>query len=462
MKTNITVPCCQQSSKIRSLSITTMRQLCSIVVCVVLFLSGCQSSTSATLPTTSTQSATTPITNAKDVSNTSIPTPTETSISTEILTDESADDVRDKLSINDTLTNDPLPTLTLVMVGDILLHTPVEQSALQDDGSYNFDALFAHTNDAILAADLALVNQEVIIGGETLGISGYPCFNAPFALCDSLKDAGFDVICHATNHALDKGKTGLLSCYQNWTEHYPELAILGIHDNAEAADELFLYTVNTNSSDPDFNSFTIAILNYTYGTNGIPLPKDMPYAVDLLDEKAVIADLQAAKDVADFIIVCPHWGTEYQTQPDAYQKKWAQIFLENGVDLVIGTHPHVIEPIEWMQDETTGHEMLIYYSLGNYVNWTSSSGKTIANRMVGGMATVTITLDEDGNTIISDYGIEALVCHLEAGTNGVTTYFLSDYTQELASQNVICSQDSNFSKEYCVDLCNDVWGSLWH
>lgn len=210
------------------------------------------------------------------------------------------------------------------------------------------------------------------------------------------------------------------------------------------------------------DELTIAILNYTYGTNGIPLPKDMPYAVDLLDEQTVISEIQLAEDLADFTIVCPHWGTEYRTKPDAYQQKWTQIFLENGVDLVIGTHPHVIEPIEWVKDEETGHEMLVYYSLGNFVNWTASSGRDIANRMVGGMAKVTITLNEEGDAIISDYGVNALVCHLEPGKNGVTTYFLSEYTDELAEKNAIHAQDSAFSKEYCINLCNQVWGDLWN
>ncbi len=361
---------------------------------------------------------------------------------------------------------EPQPTqLSLVMVGDILLHTPVEESALQEDGTYNFDPLFTHTKDVLQDADLALVNQEVVIGGEELGISGYPCFNAPFAMSGALADAGFDIICHATNHTLDKGKKGLLACYHNWEKNYPEISVLGIHDNEEeAAAGPFLYTVEASSgssADPRSQSFTIAILNYTYGTNGIPLPEDMPYAVDLLEEDAVTADLQLAEELADFTIVCPHWGTEYRLEPDSYQEKWTRIFLENGVDLVLGTHPHVIEPVEWVENEETGDKMLVYYSLGNYVNWTSSSGEGIANRMVGGMAKVTITLDEEGEPVISDYGVDALVCHLEPGVNGVTTYFLSEYTTELARQNAIISQDPNFSLDYCVSLCDQVWGELW-
>ena len=187
----------------------------------------------------------------------------------------------------------------------------------------------------------------------------------------------------------------------------------------------------------------------------------MPYAVNLLEENRVETDLQKAEELADFTIVCPHWGTEYVLEQTDYQEHWAQIFLKNGVDLVLGTHPHVIEPIEWIEDEETGNKMLVYYSLGNFVNWTSSSGAGIANRMVGGMAEVTIGQDEAGTVKINDFGVRALVCHLQEGVGGVTTYYLSEYTDELGEQNQIVTQDSTFSRQYCVDLCNQVWGSMW-
>lgn len=342
------------------------------------------------------------------------------------------------------------PTITLTMVGDILLHTPVEKSALQEDGSYSYDAIFANTKDAISTADLALVNQEVILGGRDLGISGYPAFNAPYEVGNDLVEAGFDIICHATNHALDKGKQGLTNCLDFWETNYPGIQILGIHNAPD--DDLYIY---------EKDGMRIAFLNYTYSTNGVPLPGDMPYAVDMLSKDKVISDIQKAEELADFTIVCPHWGTEYRLTPDASQDKWNKIFLENGVDLVLGTHPHVIEPVELLTDASTGHSMLVYYSLGNFVNWTSSSGEGIANRMVGGMANVALTRDEDGTVSIASYGIRALVCHLSPGTNGVTVEFLSDYSSEKAASNAIVSQDPAFSYDYCVNLCNKVWGDLW-
>lgn len=344
------------------------------------------------------------------------------------------------------------PEVSIIMVGDMLMHTPVEESALQEDGSYNYDAIFANTVEEIKEADLAIVNQEVIIAGESFDVSGYPAFNAPFELGHDLVEAGFDVICHGTNHALDQGKKGLKSCIAFWEENYPEIPVLGINGSKEAQEEIYIY---------EQDGLKIAVLNFTYGTNGIALPSDMPYAVDMLEEEAVVAAIAKAEETADFTVVCPHWGTEYVLKQTKEQEKWAKIFFENGVDLVIGTHPHVIEPIEMMTDEETGHSMLVYYSIGNFVNWTASSGKGIANRMVGGMAQITIGTDETGKAVILDYGVEPVVAHLTEGTNGVTTYFLKDYTHTLAGENEIRKQDENFSLEYCEELCDKVWGELW-
>lgn len=352
--------------------------------------------------------------------------------------------------------------ISLIMVGDVLLHTPVAQSGKKEDGTYEFNHLFAHVKDTVSAADLALVNQEVIIGGSELGVSGYPAFNAPYELGDALVDAGFNVILHATNHAMDKGKKGILNCLNYWREQHPERKVLGIYDSEEDADEIFVY---------EQDGMKLAILNFTYGTNGIALPGDMPYAVSLLEEAKVKAALQKANELADFVIVAPHWGTEYVLEQTSYQKKWAKLFAENGVDLVLGTHPHVIEPVVWWgtdengswsekaEEPEDGEKMLVYYSLGNFVNWTSGTGAGVANRMVGGMAKVTIAKSAEGQPEISKWSVMPLVSHEQKGFGGVTVYPLSEYTAELGEQNEIRSQDSAFSYEYCVKLSEKVFGS---
>lgn len=337
-------------------------------------------------------------------------------------------------------------TLQVVMVGDMLMHERLIESGEQEDGSYNFDHLFTHVKDFITEADLAIVNQETILGGPDYGYTGYPSFNSPYELGDSLADAGFDVILHATNHTLDKGKKAVINCMNYWETNHPEIAYLGIHQSKEAQDEIYVY---------EQDGFRIAILNYTYGMNGIAIPSDMPYIVDMMDEEKIRTDIRKAEEIADFTILCPHWGTEYMLEETAEQKAWAEIFLEEGVDLVLGAHPHVIEPIEWLTDEE-GHEMLVYYSLGNFVNGTSSTGHGVTNRMVGGIADVTLERNEDGTVKIAEYGAVPIVCHIGYGTN-YTVFYMKDYTEELASQNLILSQDEEFSKELCESIFSEVW-----
>ena len=348
---------------------------------------------------------------------------------------------------NDTAEIEEPATVRIVMAGDMLLHTKVSESAHLENGSYDYNPIFAHTSDVIRSADIAMVNEEVIIGGEELGISGYPSFNAPFEAGDALVNNGFDVILHATNHAVDKGKRGLVNCMNFWEENYPDIEVLGIHDSKEDSEQITYI---------EKNGIRIAILNYTYGTNGISLPGDMPWSVDLLKEERVIADIKCAEENADFTIVCPHWGTEYNLGITKQQEKWAKIFVANGADLIIGTHPHVIEPVQWYEDEETGNRALVYYSIGNYVNWTSGTGSGTANRMVGGLADITIMMDND-NVSIEDYTVHGMVCHLAEGNGNVTTYFLRDYSQEMASENLMIKQDPAFSYDYCVELCNKVW-----
>ena len=335
---------------------------------------------------------------------------------------------------------------TIIMVGDILMHDGIEKCALQEDGSYDYSEIFRHTKKVIESADLALVNEEVIIGGEDLRITGYPSFNAPFGLADDLADAGFDVICHATNHALDRGKKGILNCIGNWADH-PDIMVCGIHDSKEDSDNIRIF---------EGNGYKIAVLNYTYGTNGIPLPADMPYAVDLLDEKKVKDDLARAEKLADLTIVCPHWGTEYNLGISDMQKKWAGVFAKSGADIIIGTHPHVIEPIE--EITTDGGKIVpVYYSIGNFINWTSGSGRGVANRMVGAMATVTLSRDKEGKAFVKEYGVRPVVSHVESRINGSTVYFLDDYTQAKAFLNEIRKRDPQFSLKYCEDLCEGIF-----
>lgn len=376
-------------------------------------------------------------------------------------------------------------SIDLIMVGDILAHEGVYKSGYFDDGTVNFDHIFAHTKDDIQAADIAIVNQEVVLGGLELGLSGYPCFNSPYELGDSLVNAGFNVVLHATNHALDKHATGVDNTLNYWKNNHPEIPILGIHDESFTdydTQDIYVY---------EQDGVKIAILNYTYGTNGIPTPDGRPLIVNMLDEEHIKTDVAKAKELADFVIVCPHWGTEYVYTPDYSQKRWTQLFYDLGVDLVIGTHPHVIEPVEWITSEDNDHRMLVYYSLGNFV-----SNQSEKPRMLGAMAKVTITMDKKENldadspeikgsatktvsetdnitgakpgeelaVYISDYAVEPLVTHKLFGPGLITTYRLSEYTDELAAQNRIRADEGcwDFSVQFMKDLCKQVFGDLYN
>jgi len=337
-------------------------------------------------------------------------------------------------------------TVNIRMIGDMLLHDAVSNSGKMVDGSYNYDHFFANVKADIEKADLAIVNQEVILGGIELGISGYPCFNAVYEVGDAIVKAGFDAVLHATNHTIDKGAKGVDNCIDFWRNKYPQMAVLGINKTLEDRNNIYVY---------EKDGIKIAVLNYTYGTNGIALPEGREYIVNLLDEEKVKADIIKAEEIADFTVVCPHWGSEYTHQETDEQKYWAQIFADNGVDLVIGAHPHVIEPVKWVTG-ALGNQMLVYYSLGNFI-----SAQDKAPRMLGAMADVTIEKNEAGDTYIKEFGVIPLVTHRIFGTGATTTYKLSDYTEDLASKNTIKASDPTFSIQMMKDLCKQVFGDLY-
>lgn len=340
--------------------------------------------------------------------------------------------------------------LDLVMAGDVLLHLRLAYWSENGKGGYDFNPIFKIIKPIIQKADLAIVNQETILGGKELGVSGYPTFNGPYELGDAIANAGFDVVLQSNNHSLDKGKQGIYNCLNFWKK-YPKIKTVGINTSEAQKKKLCIYKKN---------GIKVAILNYTYGTNGIPLPKDMPYAVNYLVKDEVINDIKRAEKEADFTIVCPHWGTEYYRGITDYQKTWSKIFVENGVDLVLGAHPHVIEPIKYVTDKKTGHKMLVYYSLGNFVNSTMSDGR-VGDRYVGGIAKVKLKRGADNKVRIVKYGVKATVMHNGGTKYGSRVYPLSKYTEELAKKNVMKAQDYMFSLEFCKKVCDEVWGKLW-
>ncbi len=312
----------------------------------------------------------------------------------------------------------PEGVVTFACVGDNLIHMPIIRYGIKENG---FDFLFEHIRDYMAKADIAVINQETPLVEDPSQYSSYPRFGSPVGIADAVRDAGFSVVTCATNHTLDKGISGLFSTAGAFEKYKDELLLLGIHTSA--ADAARIPVLN-------FNGLRIAMLNYTYGTNGIPVPSQYPWCIDgFFNKERVIAQLKAARDAADAVIVFAHWGSEYQTVPDSFQQEWTQIFLDYGVDVVVGSHPHVVQPCSLLQSKS-GHEMLVFYSLGNFV-----SCQNRPERLLGAMAVFTLQKQDAGGVRIAAYNIKPLVT-VQAYPL-VTTCFLSDYTDELANKQAL-------------------------
>lgn len=340
----------------------------------------------------------------------------------------------------------------LMMVGDNLLHMGVVQTGRQNDGSYDYTCLYEGISDFIDAADISMINQETILGGNELGFSGYPNFNSPTEVGDSLAKVGFDVVLHASNHAADQGGRGLLNCVEFWETEHPEILMVGINGSAPEEDDTVSVSENDLSDTIpiiEAQGVTFAILNYTYGPNMGSIPSDIFGHLNILCawnesnryidyttlNPQVLEDIRLADELADIVIVCPHWGTEYTTKPSTYQETFAMQMTEAGADLIIGTHPHVIQPVEWITAEN-GNRALCYYSLGNYV---STQKQCLC--MLEAMAWVTFHVTEDSVEIDMEHtGAIPLVCHYTSDPVRVENiYLLEDYTAEQAAAHGIRS-----------------------
>ena len=337
--------------------------------------------------------------------------------------------------------------VTLLAVGDNLIHIQVIDSGRQADGTFNYDHLYSNVKDEIEAADIAVINQETIFGDQS-DYSGYPNFNSPTEIGDAVIEAGFDVVLHATNHAMDMGVDGIEHTISYWKLH-PKITILGINESEKAREHIAIL---------EKNGIKIAMLNYTYSLNGYSLPADQPYLVNMLDREQMAEDIKIAEETADFTVVFPHWGTEYLYEATSAQKDLTEFFYEKGVDLVIGTHPHVLEPVEWF-DSDDNRRMLVYNSLGNFMSYQRE-----APRMLGGIAKVTITKDSSG-TYISASSLTPIVTHYENGPAdyNYAIYPLTDYTQALADLHGVSdlAQDGPITYQGTLSLAKQILGS-WY
>ena len=255
-------------------------------------------------------------------------------------------------------------TIRVVAVGDNLIHPVVYKDAQITGNSFDFKPMYQPVRKDIQNADISFVNQESPLGGDDRPYSGFKNFNTPSSIAQDLVDTGFNFINGANNHALDQGEQGVRNHIHTWNKFKDQVLFTGVYESEQAHRQIPIKTIK---------GVKVALLSYTFGTNDHQPTHD--YTVDTFDENKIKQDVKKAKQQSDVVLVSAHWGNEGKHQPNATQKKYAQIFADAGVDVVLGTHPHVIQPVKWV-DGREGNRTLVAYSLGNFLNGQSTGNES--------------------------------------------------------------------------------------
>lgn len=304
--------------------------------------------------------------------------------------------------------------VSFACVGDNLVH-PWLLNAVDDD----YNSLYEGVRDTISSADVAIVNQETVLVDDMVRLSDYPRFALPSELADALANTGFDVISLANNHILDWGEEGLIST---------ENACLNAFSNCNtetSVDNRTCVGINLSDNEEDYTKavkfinckgLRIALLSFTYGTNGRKQPERNKYSVETFDNPdRIAAELDYANSRADAVVVYAHWGNENETEVSDEQIRIRDFLFEHNVDVVIGTHPHVLQDYEYVDDK--GRRMLVYYSLGNFVN-----GQENDNQLVGGLARFNIVKTSDGTVYVADERLDKLYMVHGDGEYGIKEF----------------------------------------
>lgn len=279
---------------------------------------------------------------------------------------------------------------TMTAIGDTLCHNTQYWDAYNSSTKqYDFSYVYDDIKDYTSSADITIGSLETTFAGEDMGYSNYPVFNSPDSLATGLKDIGVDVISLAGNHALDYGYSGI--CRTIDVLDNVGISHLGTYKSAEDQDKILI---------KDVKGVKIAFINYTYGTNGIPVPSDKPYCLNLIDKDLISKQIKQAKEQnVDMIVACMHWGTEYKTSANDEQKELADFLFKSGVDIILGNHPHVLEPMEkktiTLGDGST-KDVFVVYALGNF---TADQRAEITRDSA--ILNLDITKDSDGKILIN-------------------------------------------------------------
>lgn len=355
-----------------------------------------------------------------------------------------------KVNVDD---NNHSTSISLIMAGDNLINDKLYNAAKKGDGSYDFKSMYSYIKDIVKNYDLAYYNQETILGGSEIGVSSYPAFNSPYEVGDATIDTGFNLVSLATNHTLDRGEKAIINSLNYWNNKSNVLTSGSYLSNNDRN------KVNIK----EVNNITYTMLNYTYGTNGIKVPEGKEYLVNIWPctgnnpdndtkyqeyKKVVKEDILRVRDKVDLLIVAMHFGVEYTHVPTNYQIDMAEFLSSLGVDIIIGTHPHVIMPITYINDT------LVIYSLGNFLSAQDTNNDY--NTTVGLLSSIKITknIDKDNNSSIklSDLNNELIYTTNKDGykiipfSNPDIKDYLNDYERVYNKYaNIVRSIDSSIN-----------------
>ena len=342
-------------------------------------------------------------------------------------------------------------SVQLMCAGDNLIHGSIYKQANRRGGGTTYDFSYAYENikNIISSADIAFLNQETIIDPENEP-STYPMFNSPKELLDEMIEIGFDVFNQSTNHTMDKRVAGALNDLELFSSK-ENILLTGLYKTRE--DMLKPQTV-------DVQGITFSFVGFTEFLNGLNVPSDSDLGlVYLTDKRYTEAEIYAtmkqmidtAKEASDIVCVSMHWQTEDITVPDESQKIITEKLLEYGADIIIGTGPHVLQPIEYKQNGD-GENALVIWSLGNFISCQNKK-----NNLLGGIADITVTKDfASGKTTVDTVKLIPTITHYENSFSNVRIIPLADYSAELASQHGVDS--STFSYDYISGFYNDMFG----
>ena len=298
----------------------------------------------------------------------------------------------------------------MIMVGDALIHDRLYNTVRNEDGSYDFKPTIQYIKPIITKYDLKYYNQETILGGAELGYSSYPQFNSPNEVGDAFLDAGFNLVSLATNHTMDKGERGVLNSVNYWKSK-KNVVYSGQWSSWDERNEVHVYNIN---------GISYAFFSYTTWTNGLETPNGKGYLNNVYSDEKAATDISKVRDLVDVVIVAMHWGTEYSLGVSSSQEYIANYLAGLGVDLIIGSHPHVVEPVQYINNGKT----FVIYSLGNFL-----SAQYGIDRLTGLMMEVTIkkVVNVDGTIAVSIESPKAELTYTQ--TNDYTKYRVYPYSK---------------------------------